>query len=192
MVRERKFTQDELYQATHNLILEVGYEKFSFMLLSKQLHISRAALYKYYGNKDELVQEYLNDQMEQMVKNIESIEWSTDFKEKISQLIDLIFKYADTHAISNMIPTQNWTKENKNLPNVQRAKQLHNIFFSFIQKVIEEGQNQGYLLADIPSMFIIEQLFHSITLPNRARLSATARANYIKEMLFYGILQEPE
>ena len=43
MVREKKFTQDELYRATHKLILEVGYDNFSFMLLSKRLQISRAA-----------------------------------------------------------------------------------------------------------------------------------------------------
>lgn len=192
MAREKKFTQNELYQATHNLILEVGYEKFSFMLLSKKMTVSRAALYKYYGNKDELLQEYLNDQMEQMVRNIDVIEWSTDFKEKLSQLIDLIFKYADTHTISNMVPTQNWTNENKNRPDIQKAKQLHDVFFSFIQKVITEGQTQGYLLMNIPPMLIIEQIFHSITLPNRAGLSATERANYIKEILFYGILKHPD
>ncbi|WHZ31072.1 TetR/AcrR family transcriptional regulator [Desemzia incerta] len=192
MVREKKFTQDELYRATHKLILEVGYDNFSFMLLSKRLQISRAALYKYYTNKDDLILDYLTDQMEQLVLQLKSIEWSSDFKEKLSQLIALIFEYADTHAISYMIPSQKWNNENANLSHVQKSKEFHTTFYSFIQQTIEEGQEKGYLLETVPSMLIIELIFHSITLPNRTGLNTVERTNHITEILLHGILKNPE
>lgn len=192
MVREKKFTQDELYRATHKLILEVGYDKFSFMLLSKRLHISRAALYKYYANKDELILDYLTAQMEQLALQLKSIEWSTDFKEKLSQLIALIFEYADTHAISYMIPSQKWNSENIDFSHVQKSKELHTNFYIFIQKTIEEGQDKGYIVQTVPSMLIIEQLFHSITLPNRTNLSTAERKMYLTEIFLYGILKDPK
>ncbi|MER2295638.1 MAG: TetR/AcrR family transcriptional regulator [Desemzia incerta] len=191
MVREKKFTQDELYRATHKLILEVGYDNFSFMLLSKRLQISRAALYKYYANKDDLILDYLTAQMEQLVLQLNSIEWSTDFKEKLSQLISLIFEYADTHTISYMIPSQKWNNENANLSHVQKSKKLHTTFYDFIQRTIEEGQNKGYLLKTVPSMLIIELIFHSITLPNRTGLNTAERTQHITEILLHGILKNP-
>lgn len=192
MVREKKFTQEELFRETHNLILEVGYEKFSFMLLSKRLRISRAALYKYYGNKDELILDYLTDQMEQLVRQLQSIEWSVDFKEKLSQLIALIFEYADTHAISYMIPPQKWSHEKTDYPYLKKSKDLHSTFYTFIQQTIEEGQKKGFILKTVPTMVIIEQLFHSITLPNRTGLSTEERTTYLTEILLYGILRDPE
>lgn len=37
MARERKFTQEELFLATHKLMLILGYDQFSFLKLSQDL-----------------------------------------------------------------------------------------------------------------------------------------------------------
>lgn len=190
MARKKTFTQEELYQATHDLMLEVGYDIFSFQLLANKLDISRTALYKYYTNKYDLLQDYLNHQLEKVVERLDATEWPSEYPEKLSALMDLVFDYADTHAISAMVPAQQWTKENAHDPDVQRSKELHTRFFGFIQMVIEEGQREGFLNQEIPLMVMIETIFHSINLPNRAGLSAEQRAYFVKKMLFEGILKQ--
>lgn len=189
MARKKTFTQEELYQATHDLMLEVGYDIFSFQLLSKKLDISRTALYKYYTNKNDLLQAYLNHQLEKVVDQLDSTDWPSAYPEKLSQLIDLVFAYADTHAISAMVPARQWTKDNAHEPDIQRSKELHRKFFGFIQAVVEEGQREGYLKQEIPPLVLIETIFHSINLPNRAGLSAEQRAYFVKKVLFEGILK---
>lgn len=190
MARKKIFTQDELYQATHELMLEVGYDNFSFQLLSKELDVSRTALYKYYANKAELLRDYLNHQMEEIIERISTTEWPTDYQAKLSHLMDLVFEYADTHSISNMVPAQKWTQGTEDNPDIQRSKELHLQFFSFIQHMIEEGQRDGFLNQEIPPLMIVETIFHSITLPNRAGLPTEKRAFYVKKILFDGILNQ--
>lgn len=189
MARKKTFTEEELYQATQDLMLEVGYDTFSFQLLAQELDITRTALYKHYSNKNELLQAYLNHQMERVVARIETTEWSEEYAERLTTLLDLIFDYADTHAISAMVPTRQWTKENADDPDIIRSKELHRNFFGFIQQVIEEGKEQDFLNPEIPSMVMIEAIFHSINLPNRAGLPAEEQAYYVKKMLFEGILK---
>ncbi|MGO4940749.1 TetR/AcrR family transcriptional regulator [Fundicoccus sp. Sow4_D5] len=187
MARKKTFTQDELYQATHDLMLAVGYDSFSFQLLSKELDVSRTALYKYYGNKADLLRDYLNQQMEEIVERLSTAEWPLEYQAKLSHLLDIVFDYADTHRISNMVPAQKWTKATEDSPDVQRSKELHIQFFTFIQGMIEEGQADGFLDQTIPPMIMVESIFHSITLPNRSGLSANERVHYLKKMLFDGI-----
>ena len=85
MAREKKFSTDDVYLQTHNLLIKEGYEKFSFSLLAKSLKVSRAAIYKYYTNKDELISDYLVGQMKQMMEEFNQINWSLDFSDQFDQ-----------------------------------------------------------------------------------------------------------
>lgn len=189
MARKKTFTQDELYQAAHDLMLEVGYDSFTFQALSQKIDVSRTALYKYYANKDDLLQSYLGDQLEKVVDRMDSTNWPSSYPEKLSELMDLIFDYAETHLISAEVPAQQWSGENADEPGIIRSKELHAQFFRFIKKTIEEGQTIGYLKKDIPSLIIIETIFHSINLPNRTGLSAKEHGFFVKKILFKGIIK---
>lgn len=188
MARKKKFNQRELYEATAQLMLEIGYDRFSFQLLADKLHVTRTALYKYYKNKDDLLNAYLNNSLKEVLERLDNMDWSMDYKDKLQLLMDIVFDYADTHKISSMVPNQMWTKENEMDSSIQQSKAFHIQFFSFIQQLIEEGQHKGVLKKDIPPEIIIETIFHSINLPNRAGLPLDKRAFYIKRMLFEGIL----
>lgn len=185
MARKKTFTQEELYQATRDLMLAVGYDGFSFQELSKSLNVSRTALYKHYANKADLLRAYLNQQMEEIVERLETTEWPQDYFEKLSHLMDLVLAYADTHRIAQMVPAQQWLTG----ADGQQSKALHDRFFSFLQAMIEEGQAEGFLDPELPALLMVETLFHSITLPNRSGLSANERAYYLKRMLLDGIVK---
>lgn len=190
MARKKTFTHEELYTATHQMMLEDGYDQFNFMKLATELEVTRTALYKYYSNKDDLLQDYLMNQMKRFVQRIETTEWSEQYEDKLLELLDLVFDFADTHRISLQIPHQQWTEENEHMSDIQKSKQLHQTFFNFIHGVIEEGQKNGFLASDIPPLILIEIIFHSVTLPNLSGLSTQKRKYFLKKILFKGILKQ--
>ncbi|WP_373710692.1 TetR/AcrR family transcriptional regulator, partial [Jeotgalibaca porci] len=89
MARKKTFTQAELYQATHELILKVGYANFTFQLLSKELDITRTGLYKHFSNKDELLNAYLNAKLEEVVEQVEKTQWPDNYLDKLDEVINL-------------------------------------------------------------------------------------------------------
>ena len=92
MAREKKFSTEDIYMETHKLLLSVGYDKFSFGLLASTLNVSRAAIYKYYANKEELIYDYMVSEMEKMVGDLDKMDWISDYPSQFQQLFALIFE----------------------------------------------------------------------------------------------------
>lgn len=190
MAREKKFSTEDIYQEAHSLLMAVGYDKFSFGLLANSLNVSRAAIYKYYTNKDELIYDYMISEMEKMVDDLEKLDWSTDYPAQFQQLFALIFEYGDVHQISFMIPNKQIADDEKMKEKTQQSQMLHKRFFQQIQIFIQTGQNKGYIKKNIPESIIIELIFHSVTIPDRAGLSQSERAHYLQEIICQGIFEK--
>lgn len=188
MAREKKFSKNDIYLQTHNLLIKEGYEKFSFSLLAKSLKVSRAAIYKYYTNKDELISDYLVGQMKQMMEEFNQINWSLDYTDQFNQLFELIFKYREVHLISNDLP------HDKMVISTEKQKQkeiisgeVHEHFFNYIQQFIQTGKTKGYIKKEIPDSLIVGIIFHSINIPDHSNLNSTERAYFIKMIIKNGI-----
>ncbi|AEB30569.1 transcriptional regulator, TetR family [Carnobacterium sp. 17-4] len=193
MAREKKFSTDDIYLQTHNLLIKEGYEKFSFSLLAKSLKVSRAAIYKYYTNKDELISDYLVGQMKQMMEEFHQINLSLDFTDQFDQLFELIFKYREVHLISNALP------HDKMVISTEKQKQkelisgeVHGHFFNYIQQFIQTGKTNGYIKKEIPDSLIVGIIFHSINIPDHSNLSSKERAYFIKMIIKNGIFDIPK
>jgi AcrR family transcriptional regulator len=81
-----------LYQATASVLLEHGYNAFTFSLLADQMDVSRGVLYKYYENKDELISDYMIHEMERFLLQMNQIGEQASFMDQFEYLLDLIFK----------------------------------------------------------------------------------------------------
>lgn len=188
VAREKKFSTEEIYLHTHELLIKEGYENFSFSLLAKSLQVSRAAIYKYYTNKDELINDYLIGQMEQMMKDFNHTEWSLDYSEQFDLLFELIFKYREIHLISNAIPHNKIKISTEN----QKRKEIisadvHGHFFKHIQQFIKTGKKNGQLKEELPDSLIVNMIFHSINIPDHSNLSLEEKAYFIKLIIKNGI-----
>lgn len=187
MAREKKFSTKDIYLQTHDLLIKEGYENFSFSLLSKSLQVSRAAIYKYYTNKDELISDYLVMQMEQMMEDFNQVNWSKDYSEQFDQLFELIFNYRELHLISNKIP-----RKMKLSPERQKRKEtvtadVHDHYFKYIQQFIQTGKKNGQIKKEIPESLIVGIIFHSINIPDRSNLSQQEKGYFIKMIIKNGI-----
>lgn len=190
MAREKKFTTEDIYMETHKLLLSVGYDKFSFGLLATSLKVSRAAIYKYYMNKDELIYDYMVSEMEKMVEDLDRMDWISDYPSQFQQLFALIFEYSDVHQISFMIPSDGKMDSEKIKEKKQQSRVLHKHFFEQIQEFIQIGQDKGHIKSLIPTSLIIELIFHSVTIPNHSKLSQEERAKFLQEIICQGIFEK--
>ena len=193
MVREKKFSTEDIYLQTHDLLIKEGYEKFSFSLLANSLAVSRAAIYKYYTNKDELISDYLVGQMKQMMEEFHQINWSLDYSDRFDQLFELIFKYREAHLISNALPHDKMiisTEKQKQKETV--SGEVHGQFFNYIQQFIQTGKTNGHIKKEIPDSLIVGIIFHSINIPDRSNLSSQERAYFIKMIIKNGVFDIPK
>ncbi|MBM6614548.1 TetR/AcrR family transcriptional regulator [Desemzia sp. RIT804] len=192
MVRAKKFSTEEIYLQTHNLLINKGYEKFSFSLLAKSLDVSRAAIYKYYTNKDDLINDYLIRQMNQMMDDFNQMKWSNDYSEQFDQLFELIFKYRETHLLSNEIPNKLTISPEKQKQKADVSADIHNHFIKYIQQFIQTGKQNGYIKKEIPDSLIVGIIFHSINIPDHSDLNPQERARFIKMIIKNGIIENPK
>ncbi|WP_449622715.1 TetR/AcrR family transcriptional regulator [Robertmurraya sp. Marseille-Q9965] len=188
MARERKFSTDELYYATKQMLLEYGYEGFSFSLLAEQLEISRGAIYKYFDNREELISSFMLHEMKLFLEELKEIDNVPLFEEKFTFLLDLIFKNSTVPQlieIGQRIPTN----ENKTVQeNIRQLENLHLDMYKLLQGFINLGREEQKLKSSIPDSLILGIIFQSIMIPNHFGISQSVWVSSIKEILCKGIL----
>ncbi len=189
MARERKFSTDELYQATKQILLKHGYDGFNFSVLAEQLDISRGAIYKYFDNREELITNFMLYEMELFLLELKEIEQYHDFDDKLTFLLELIFKKSTVPQlieIGQRIPINGNMKVKENISQLEK---LHLEMYKHLQGFIDLGRQKQKLKASIPDSLILGIIFHSIMIPNHFGISQSEWVRSIKEVLCYGMLK---
>ncbi|MBY0123703.1 TetR/AcrR family transcriptional regulator [Bacillus sp. S/N-304-OC-R1] len=190
MARERKFSIDELYKTTKELLLLHGYEGFTFSILADRLEVSRGTLYKYYENKEELITDYMLDEMDQFLLKLQKIEWHEGFEGQFNQLIELIFEHADIHKIiiiALQIPA-NITEKVK--LNKSKLDVMHLDMYKHLQGFINLGREEKKLKPHIADGLILGFIFQTIAIPNHFGIPHSEWVNSIKEIISHGMFSK--
>ncbi|MCU9612752.1 TetR/AcrR family transcriptional regulator [Caldibacillus lycopersici] len=188
MARERKFSTDELYHATKQILLQHGYERFNFGLLAEQLDISRGAIYKYFDNREELITSYMQYEMKFFLKELQAIENYQTFNEKLTFLLDAIFKNSTIPqmiTIGRRIPTSGNSKVKESIVQLEN---LHIDMYKLLQSFIDQGRKEAKLKESIPDSLILGMIFQSIMIPNHFGIPPIEWIQSIKEVICHGIL----
>lgn len=190
MARERKFSTDELYRATKQLLLQHGYEGFTISLLAERLDVSRGSIYKYFENKEELLTEYMIFEMDLFLRELKKAEFYQGFNAQFDYILNLIFENTEIHQIIGMgqsIPTNLTSKAQENK---QRLDQQHLEMYQQLQGVISLGKKEQMLKGHLPDSVILGFIFQSITIPNHFGIPQTQWFSSIKEVLMSGLFAE--
>lgn len=189
MARERKFSTDNLFQATKQMLLAHGYEGFSYSLLAEQLEISRGAIYKYYDNKEELITDYMLYEMEHFLAELKDIESVDGFDAQFDFLINLIFKNSTIpHMIElgRRIPI---TGNQKVKENHEKLDKQHLNMYQHLQGFISLGRQELKLKETLPDPLILGFIFQTIMIPNHFGIPQSIWISSIKEMIRHGMLR---
>lgn len=189
MARERKFHTEDLFQATKQLLLQHGYEGFTFSMLADKLEVSRGALYKYYENKEQLITDFMTYEMEQHIRELKFMEKENSFEEKFDFLINLIFNKKDLHQL---IGAAQQIIANPNEQMNEQKKILQKLpleMYQYLQSFIAQGKKEGKLKAELPDSLILGYIFQSIAIPNHYQIPQSEWISSIKEMISHGMFK---
>ncbi|WML39742.1 TetR/AcrR family transcriptional regulator [Neobacillus sp. OS1-2] len=189
MGRDRKFNTVDLFLCTKKLIIETGYEGFTIGQVAKQLHVSRAAIYKYYQNKDELLLDFMLEEMKNTLTSFSSIPEEFSFLDKINLLLQRIFLSKDLHlilGIQEVIPTND-------APLLDAKKNqlslMHRELYKPLIHVVQQGKTEGHIDMDLPNEMLLGFIFQSISIPNHSGMDTEQVLEYTKKLILNGILK---
>ncbi|WAA12053.1 TetR/AcrR family transcriptional regulator [Fervidibacillus halotolerans] len=187
MARERKFTTEDLFQKTKKLLLELGYEGFTIRLLAKELGVTRAAIYKYYENKDELISDFMLYEMNQFMSDLKKLDEISDFENQFEFLLRAILKHDKIHQVLGMIFLIPKQGNERMAENKKKLNQMHVQMYERLQQLIEKGKKQRKIKSHLPDELIIGMIFQTISIPNSSPISDERWFASMKEMVAYGI-----
>ncbi|WP_394236827.1 TetR/AcrR family transcriptional regulator [Niallia oryzisoli] len=187
MARERKFSKEELFHVTKELLLLHGYEGFSFSLLADHLDVSRGTIYKYYVNKEELVTSFMIHEMNQFLFELRKIEQYAGFDAQFDYLLDIILKKSEIHRFIGMnaqIPdgTNENVKKNK-----EALDKLHIDMYGYLQSFIQLGKDEAKLKPHLANGLMLGFIFQSVAIPNHFGVPHSEWAQSIKEIISHGM-----
>lgn len=189
MGREKKFSRLELWDATRTLILEVGYLGFTFSLLANRLDVSRAAIYKQFHNKEDLIMDFMVHEMEYSIQLLQSIDLTCSFDEQIEDLLRKMYTMKDVHqalSLATVIPiTSDYVSAQK-----QKLGMMHRDLYAPLVAIIECGKREGKIALERSSAILLGFVFQAIEVPNFERLSEEQLIQEIKQFILYGLTGE--
>lgn len=190
MARERKFSTEDLFDLTKQLLLKHGYEGFSFGIIARQLNVSRGALYKYYDNKEALITDYMVFETEQFIERLKKINELPDFDTQFDYLLHLILDDSEVQQIRRMamkIPDINHEKVKANK---EKISSLHIDMYTALKSFVDLGKHDNHLKENLPEELILGFIFHAIDLPNSGNTPYPEWIEYVKEIICHGIFTE--
>lgn len=188
MAREKKFTKEELYHAVKHLLLKHGYDGFTFTVLASYLDVSRAAIYKYYDNKEELLSEYMVYELNKFLTELKAISEKKTFSEQFDALFDMIFADLSLYEIRAMgmqIPIIN--KKIKN--NKQKISEIIMELYGSLQQFVELGKQEKIIKEEIPNNLVLGMIFETVNIPNTNGISLPDWVAMIKEIIGHGLFK---
>jgi TetR/AcrR family transcriptional regulator, repressor of fatR-cypB operon len=186
MARERKFSKEEIYQTTKQLLLNYGYEGYTFTLLANKLDVSRAAIYKYYDNKEELLCEYMLYELNSFLNNLKKVSEEKTFSNQFNALFNIIFNDMSLYQLRDMgmqIPNVN----KKVTTYKQKISEIHINLYTSLQAFIELGKREKMLRDDIPGNLVIGMIFQTVNVPNTEGIPHQEWVEKIKSVIRHGI-----
>ena len=190
LARERKFSTTEIFRETERLLLTVGYEGYTISLLAEALNVSRAAIYKYYTNKEQLVVDFMLEHMEKMIRQFASIDSHQSFIVQLDEVLDIVLQSKDLHRIFSMVHVVDTKGKEELAKKMERLNELHKEMYMPLQAMVNKGKEEGLLKESISNTLILAFIFQSIDLPNHTNMPEEQFSHAIKTLICSGILKE--
>ena len=186
MGRDKKFSTHDLWQATHELIVETGYQGFTMSRLAAKLHVSRAAIYKHYPNKEELLIDFMVEKMRYSVTLLSEIDFTQSFEHQLRDLLERMFQLKDLHQILGMASTIEDVS-----PVITEKKQvlsaMHHELYAPLNQLITKGKEQGFIDHARNNFLLLGFIFQTIDIPNHAGLPLDTFIAEIQALILHGI-----
>ena len=187
MARERKFSTTDIFNETKQLLLDNGYERYNIGQLAEKLNVSRAAIYKYYTNKDELIVDFMLHEMDLMIEEFNNVDPTATFDNQLNCVLNTIFDSKDLHhilAFAHLIEA----KDNESIANkLETLNTLHLEMYKPLMRLIAKGKQEELIHQDLPESVMISFIFQSIQIPNHTNEPKETFVNSLRKLILNGL-----
>lgn len=190
MARKRLIDEQELMNATEQLLVEKGYEGFHFKALSEKLGTARSTIYEYYPNKDVLIATYMKKSMEMIITQVEELKKIKKAKEQLKKLMDIFISYSHLHHLLQVIHQLKMAKSDHIQKQIEELSNDHQKLFSLIVEMVERAQKENWVRHDISSYVIATIFFTSIQIPKVVEMDPGVWSQNLFSVIFDGIKME--
>ncbi|ERN52605.1 TetR/AcrR family transcriptional regulator [Alkalihalophilus marmarensis] len=163
MARKKIIDLQELMKVTEELLLEIGYDRLNFRLISGRLGVGRSTIYEYFSNKEDLVCEYMLRVMNLITQRMEQISSELTAEEQLKKVIAILMDYAQIHLILELTGELQtaFQDDDERLLKIMREKET---LLDGINKYVLIAEQACDLREDIPSSVKTSYIFQLITL----------------------------
>lgn len=188
MGRAKKFTDAQLWEATKELLLEVGYDAFTVSLLAEKLNVSRAVIYKYYPNKEELVIQFMVEKMHESVTILTGIDEAQSFRQMFGDTLTRIFHMRDLHHVLGFAAKVATVSELVGQKKDELSAMHHNLYKPLLC-LIAKGKEEQIIAEEMDPFVLLSFIFSVINMQNHTNMPEQQFLQQIEQLLLYGILK---
>jgi TetR/AcrR family transcriptional regulator, fatty acid metabolism regulator protein len=158
MYKKGKETRAAIISAAMELFTTVGYENTTVRELAKMANVTPSNIYKYFSNKEDLVNTLFNDVTGELYFGLNAcIEGISDTQLRLYRITEYYLDFFNkNHAAAYMIYARNilmnWRESEEAF---RRARVLGDVLIN----ILKEGQIKGEVRADV-NIHLIGQLYH--------------------------------
>ncbi|MGE6489073.1 TetR/AcrR family transcriptional regulator [Paenisporosarcina sp. NPDC076898] len=162
MARQRKMDEAEMLRETEKLLLERGYEGFSFKALSANLDIARSTIYEYYSHKDDLITDYMYILVKKVMDEMEIIASRTTGLETMKEWLKTFMTYDQVHHMISMRGQLDQSESEIARNRLKQMDGLHGKMFFMLSNQVNKAKELGEVRKDLPNELVASFFFHSI------------------------------
>lgn len=186
MGRNKKFTEEELWDNTYKIIKNNGYIGFNISALAASLNVSRAAIYKKYSNKEELLMDFMINKLEYSISKLSNIDSNLNFNEQLNELIIKMFELKDLHQILG-ISEKIENISDTILEKKTRLNKMYTNLYDPLLIIVKTGKEEGIINKNINDYIIISFIFQLIDIPNHTNIPEKMFYSNIKHLILFGL-----
>lgn len=162
MARQKKMDEAEMLKETEKLLLERGYEGFSFKALSANLDIARSTIYEYYSHKDDLITDYMFILVKKVMAEMEKIKTETTGLDTMKEWLKLFMRYDQVHYMISMRSQLDQSESEIARNRLKQMDGLHGKMFFMLSNQVKKAKELGEVRDDLPNELVASFFFHSI------------------------------
>lgn len=162
MARQKKMDEAEMLKETEKLLLERGYEGFSFKALSANLDIARSTIYEYYSHKDDLITDYMFILVKKVMDEMEKISSETTGLDTMKEWLKLFMRYDQVHYMISMRSQLDQSESEIARNRLKQMDGLHGKMFFMLSNQVKKAKELGEVRNDLPNELVASFFFHSI------------------------------
>ena len=181
-----------MLRETEKLLLERGYEGFSFKALSANLDIARSTIYEYYGHKDDLITKYMFILVSKVMKEMERIASETTGLETMKEWLKMFMQYDQVHYMIGMRGQLDQSESDIARNHLKQMDGLHGKMFFMLTNQVKKAKDLGEVRADLPNELVASFFFHSILSRPANDENIDGWANMLNDIIENGVKPRKE